>query len=232
MMPSTSAFSSTVGRPCRSTRRASSATISVGTPAGDESVNRLAIAHELRTPLNAILGNVELLLDGSTGPLSAEARGCLNDVQLGARRMLRYVEVLQTAVTTAAVAAEMPGRVVDPVALLRRGCTARAWRLVVTPRGARCPIHGGTLWGRALTSALLETAAADLASRVRPALRLDSWADASDRGFRLSWPGFRADAVTVLDLQLLAAIVGGCGATVRPTARGLSLHWPAGPVDE
>ena len=52
------------------------------------------LSHELRTPLNAILGNVELLLDGSAGPLSAQARTCLGEIQVAGRRLLRQVELL------------------------------------------------------------------------------------------------------------------------------------------
>src|SRR5918994_5242073 len=49
------------------------------------------LSHELRTPLNAILGNTELLLDGSSGPLSAQARACLGEVQTAGRQLLRQV---------------------------------------------------------------------------------------------------------------------------------------------
>ena len=52
------------------------------------------LSHELRTPLNAILGNAELLLDGSAGPLSSQARACLGDIHEAGRTMLRQVQVL------------------------------------------------------------------------------------------------------------------------------------------
>ena len=43
----------------------------------------LQLGHELRTPLNAMLGNIELLLDGSAGPLAAPVRACIGDIQAG-----------------------------------------------------------------------------------------------------------------------------------------------------
>ncbi|MDX1541808.1 MAG: histidine kinase dimerization/phospho-acceptor domain-containing protein, partial [Geminicoccaceae bacterium] len=47
------------------------------------------LSHELGTPLNAILGNVELMLDGSTGPLTGEARECLAEIQSAGHDLLR-----------------------------------------------------------------------------------------------------------------------------------------------
>ncbi|MEZ5932457.1 MAG: histidine kinase dimerization/phospho-acceptor domain-containing protein [Alphaproteobacteria bacterium] len=44
----------------------------------------LNLSHELRTPANAILGHVELLLSGSAGPLSSEARASIGDIQRAA----------------------------------------------------------------------------------------------------------------------------------------------------
>jgi signal transduction histidine kinase len=52
------------------------------------------LCHDLRTPLNAILGNAELLLDGSVGPLSREARACVGDVQAAGEGILRQVQAL------------------------------------------------------------------------------------------------------------------------------------------
>jgi His Kinase A (phospho-acceptor) domain len=50
------------------------------------------LSHELRTPLNAILGYAELLLDGSAGPLTAQARECAANIQAAGRHLLRRVE--------------------------------------------------------------------------------------------------------------------------------------------
>ncbi|MEM8947950.1 MAG: histidine kinase dimerization/phospho-acceptor domain-containing protein [Pseudomonadota bacterium] len=44
----------------------------------------LNLSHELRTPANAILGHLELLLNGSAGPLSSEMRGTLGEIQRAA----------------------------------------------------------------------------------------------------------------------------------------------------
>lgn len=44
----------------------------------------LNLSHELRTPTNAILGHVELLLSGVMGPLTADMRGSLGDIQRAA----------------------------------------------------------------------------------------------------------------------------------------------------
>lgn len=44
----------------------------------------LDLSHELRTPANAILGHLELILDGSAGPLSSELRTSLGEIQRAA----------------------------------------------------------------------------------------------------------------------------------------------------
>ena len=44
----------------------------------------LNLSHELRTPTHAILGQVELLLSGSAGPLSSDMRASLGDIQRAA----------------------------------------------------------------------------------------------------------------------------------------------------
>jgi His Kinase A (phospho-acceptor) domain len=69
------------GEPCRA-------------PMSCRPVDWRQLSHELRTPLNAILGNIELLLDGSAGPLSAQARACLGEIQLAGRDLLRQVQIL------------------------------------------------------------------------------------------------------------------------------------------
>lgn len=52
----------------------------------------LNVSHELRTPTNAILGHVELLLSGALGPLSAEARLSLGDIQRAGFGLLTQVD--------------------------------------------------------------------------------------------------------------------------------------------
>jgi K+-sensing histidine kinase KdpD len=44
----------------------------------------LNLSHELRTPTNAILGHVELLLSGSSGPISVDTRKSLGEIQTAA----------------------------------------------------------------------------------------------------------------------------------------------------
>lgn len=59
----------------------------------------LNISHELRTPANAILGHLDLLLSGSLGPLSSEARASLGDIQKASIHLLgqtqRVIEIGQ-----------------------------------------------------------------------------------------------------------------------------------------
>jgi signal transduction histidine kinase len=54
------------------------------------------VSHELRTPLTSILGYLELLLDGSVGPIPAEQQGVLDAVQRNSTRLLDLVEDLLT----------------------------------------------------------------------------------------------------------------------------------------
>ena len=58
----------------------------------------LNLSHELRTPVNAIAGHVELLLSGSAGPLSADARSSLGEIQRAAATLTTAIgEVVQLA---------------------------------------------------------------------------------------------------------------------------------------
>ncbi|MGI9416555.1 MAG: histidine kinase dimerization/phospho-acceptor domain-containing protein [Geminicoccaceae bacterium] len=58
----------------------------------------LNLSHEMRTPANVILGQVELLLTGSAGPLTSEMRASLGDIQRAAIGLsTQIVEVIGIA---------------------------------------------------------------------------------------------------------------------------------------
>lgn len=54
----------------------------------------LNLSHELRTPANAILGHLELLLSGSSGPLSSEVRNSLGEIQEAALKLSTQVSAV------------------------------------------------------------------------------------------------------------------------------------------
>ena len=98
--PRTGARPATLAPSCASSPSAERAAPSTTAP----TTGTTALSHELRTPLNAILGNLGLLLDGSAGPLSSEARACLGDIQRGARQLLDRVQCLLDEVDRASPA--------------------------------------------------------------------------------------------------------------------------------
>lgn len=58
----------------------------------------LNLSHELRTPANAIAGHVELLLSGSAGPLSAEMRSSIGEIQRAAATLTATIgEIVRLA---------------------------------------------------------------------------------------------------------------------------------------
>ena len=125
------------------------------------------LCHDLRTPLNAILGNAELLLDGSAGPLSGEARACLGDIQLAGQRLMRHVGsllALHRARATPPLAGETP---VDLVELLRQAPVvgpADAPEVMIEglPGAARCVVRAipaGSRCSRQRWSSCTSTAA-------------------------------------------------------------------------
>jgi His Kinase A (phospho-acceptor) domain len=89
-------------------------------------INWRQLSHELRTPLNAILGNTELLLDGSSGPLSAQARACLGEVQAAGRQLLRQVQLLLAWSELCVSKPELAEYRVDLIALVREALTGDA----------------------------------------------------------------------------------------------------------
>lgn len=58
----------------------------------DRSAFLAALSHELRTPLNAILGFTDVLLAEVDGPLSADARECLDVVRTSGRHLASLID--------------------------------------------------------------------------------------------------------------------------------------------
>ena len=164
-----------------------------------------------RTPLNAILGNTELLLDGSAGPLSSEARACLGDIQLAGQRLMRQVERAARAAPRAQRAARRRGagrsagaaaagagrRAADAPEVTIAGLPGRrrAASSGAIPAGSRC-------WRHALVELYLDGA------RPRPAAdRGRAGRAAAARLLRLSWVDFRPQQLAALPLALIDAIL-------------------------
>jgi signal transduction histidine kinase len=144
------------------------------------------LSHELRTPLNAILGNAELLLDGSTGPLSAHARACLGEIQSAGRQLLRQVQLLLAWSELGAARPQLAERPVDLIALIRAALSeARVETVRVEPHDARLLVRGDRFWLQMLVA---EITALNGALHPAPTVALDS--GVGHTALRLPGPGF------------------------------------------
>jgi signal transduction histidine kinase len=179
---------------------------------------------ELRTPLHAILGNVELLLDGTAGPLSGEARKCLGEVQTASRQLSRQVQTLLLWSELCAGDAHRAGATLDLIRLLREvRATARGAALAVEPPDACLVVHGDRFWLRTLIEEILTLG--ETSAGAAPAIRLESRGDGSALDF--AWRNFRAGQAAPLQVALIEAIAQVQGAVAVVTSDGLSLYWPA-----
>ncbi len=192
------------------------------------------LSHELRTPLNAILGNVELLLDGSAGPLSGQARACLDDIQTAGRRMLRQVQILLDLCHARSRPEITSETVIDLIELLRTAHAAalESGQVVqVMPAHARYLVRGEAAWLSALAAALVELARGEGQTRGRLRVTVGGRAaPACDGVLGLWWPNFAPDQVAALPTSLIGAILDLHGGGVALTGGGLELHWPAARV--
>jgi hypothetical protein len=180
------------------------------------------LSHELRTPLNAILGNVELLLDGSAGPLSAQARTCVGEVQVAGRQLLRQVGLLLAWSELSAGGPKLARHPVDLIALVREASTIECSHPArIEPHDASLPIAGDPFWLQILVTQIV---ALHGAAGAPPIVRLERRAGGSALAF--CWPGFCADGTGELRLALIQGIARLQGAAVAPHADGLTLHWP------
>ena len=186
------------------------------------------LSHELRTPLNAILGNVELLLDGSTGPLSAQARTCLAEVQVAGHLLLRQVRMLLAWSELSASAPKLTHRPVDLIALIHE-----AWRFdcsdpaPVEPHDACLLICGDPFWLQMLVAEIM---ALDGAPRAAMTVRLERHDGSRALGF--AWSGFCAAQIGPLPMALIEGIARLQGAVVARNSDGLTLHWPLERLDQ
>ena len=180
------------------------------------------LSHELRTPLNAVLGNTELLLDGSSGPLSAQARSSLGEVQAAGRQLLRQIELLLAWSELCIGRPQLAECRVDLITLVREGLrTARPGAVQVEPHDARLLICGDRSRLQMLVAEIIALNGACVAA---PTIILETRASCS--ALRFAWSGFCAARTGALQVALIETIARLQGAAVALDPDGLSLLWP------
>jgi K+-sensing histidine kinase KdpD len=183
------------------------------------------LSHELRTPLNAILGHTELLLDGSSGPLSAQARACLGEVQSAGRQLLRQVQLLLAWSELYAGRPQLAKRPLDLVALIRAAVTKQPPHTVqVEPDDARLLICGDR---SRLQMLVAEIMALDGARLAAPKIKVETGAGHTALCF--AWPDFCAARIGALQFALIETIAWSHGAELALQQDGVSLLWHGQP---
>jgi hypothetical protein len=185
------------------------------------------LSHELRTPLNAILGNAELLLDGSSGPLSAQARASLGEIQVAGRALLRHIRLLLAWSELCAGRPRLAECRVDLLALIREALADPRPDVVrIEPHYATLPIWGDRFWLHMLVAEII---ALPSPSGAVPTLTLARSAGAQT--LRFTWPDFGGAQTDALQRALIEGIARLQGAAVVPYPDGLSLRWPLQRLD-
>jgi signal transduction histidine kinase len=208
----------------------------------------LQLSHELRTPLNAILGNIELLLDGSAGPLAAPARACIGDIQTASRQLLHQLQpllLLIQARTSGALATRMP---LDLLALIRQASAdartdqdasrrpdVQPARRPERPSGAAClpepaslMVLGDPVWLGALAAALVDLHATAQDAGGPLSITLEPPAPGADGVvLRAAWPGLDPATTSPVPLALIDAVLALHGGRIRAfRGDGLRLDLP------
>jgi signal transduction histidine kinase len=186
-----------------------------------------AIGHELRTPLNAILGHVGLLLEGVGGPLSAEARACLGDVQAAGHRLMRQIDWLLLLAQVQAVAPRMDARV--ELAGLVRAALQRCGMVAQARGDVALWIRGDALWLEVLAGAVAGLCRdGGAAGCSGPPLRLEVVLrpETSAGELRLVAPRPVAFAAEPLPWRLIEVIAARHGGEAGAAEQGLWLKWP------
>jgi hypothetical protein len=212
----------------------------------------LQLGHELRTPLNAMLGNIELLLDGSAGPLAAPVRACIGDIQLASRQLLRQLQPLLLLVQARTAGAVASGLPLDLLALVRQAaadpaasphrCAAPGQEMAArraTPRlpeGTCLMMAGDPVWLGSLAAALVDLQAASPQAEAPLSIVLEEpGEEAAERPgvgsggivMRVFWPGLEPAAVSPLPLALIDAVLALHGGRIRSLSTdGLRLDLP------
>ncbi len=205
------------------------------------------LSHELRTPLNAILGNIELLLDGSAGPLAAPARACIGDIQVASRQLLRQLQpllLLVQARTIGALATSLP---LDLLGLIRQAAAGSAHaadpcgldgRDAAPSRGEPClpegvclMVPGDPVWLGALAAALVDLHAAARGAKGPLAIELEQPGHGAGVVVRAYWAGLDPAATSPLPLTLIDAVLALHGGRINAlSADGLRLDLPIAAV--
>jgi hypothetical protein len=202
----------------------------------------LQLGHELRTPLNAMLGNIELLLDGSAGPLAAPVRACVGDIQLASRQLLRQLQPLLLLVQARTAGAVASGLPIDLLALVRQAAADPAAGRAAPrlPEGTCLMMAGDPVWLGALAAALVDLHAASPQAEAPLSIVLEEpGEEARERPgvgpagivIRAFWPGLEPAALSPLPLALIDAVLALHGGRIRSlSADGLRLDLPGASV--
>jgi signal transduction histidine kinase len=203
----------------------------------------LQLSHELRTPLNAILGNVELLLDGSAGPMAAPARACVGDIQVASRQLLRQLQPLLLLIQARTSEPLTTGLPLDLLGLIRRaasqvaaepeprraqGRAAAAWAAApCLPDGTCLMLPGDPVWLGALAATLVELHAAARGAEGPLTIDLEQPDGGEGVVLRAFWPGLDPAATSPLPLALIDAVLALHGGRIGSLAAdGLRLDLP------
>jgi hypothetical protein len=221
-------------------------------PAPSWSHDWLQLSHELRTPLNAILGNIELLLDGSAGPLAAPARACIGDIQVASRQLLHQLQpllLLVRARTSGALASRMP---LDLLALIRQASADATRRREQEPsQRADVPCHGAAMpgagppepasrsaptslmvpgdpvWLGALAAALVDLHAAAPGAQGPLSIAVEAPQPGAGVVLRAFWAGLDPATASPVPLALIDAVLALHGGRIRGfCSDGLRLDLP------
>lgn len=186
------------------------------------------LGHELRTPLNAILGYVELMLDGSAGPLDASGREYCGHIQDAGRRLGDLVAAL-VLIGEHGAPGDDKSREVDVLAPLCEALAGEDGRMLdLEPPGAMLGICGGercrdrlALLGRLLAPLVAAGRGARLTLRCR---------DDADVVLTLAFgrPLCGGDGEGRVALALARHLLAARGGLARIDPKGaLELVWPA-----